>query len=335
MTIILITLSIILFILSIYTIYTKNNAIEEKQYIQLLYGNKEQLEKCIEHLDKKRIQLEELKLTLYQEIEETENKKELLFTEMVRLTDSINEANETRKKVVETAFLQYCALLECQYEDKEKEYNELNKMLEDSYEKLWDRLVQEKNRYADLVEEERQTLEKIRATRIAATEAQLREQEIKEQQKFYSLSVSAADLFDIEALEGIKSKLTKPRILSMLIWQTYFQKQMTSLCNNVLGANQVTGIYKITNQLNNKCYVGQAVDIADRWKEHAKCGLGIDTPASNKLYQAMIEDGIQNFTWELLEKCSSSELNEKEKYYIELYQSKDYGYNSLAGNSKK
>jgi hypothetical protein len=36
-----------------------------------------------------------------------------------------------------------------------------------------------------------------------------------------------------------------------------------------------------------------------------------------------------------LEKCSSAELNDKEKYYIELYQAKDYGYNTLAGNSKK
>lgn len=49
----------------------------------------------------------------------------------------------------------------------------------------------------------------------------------------------------------------------------------------------------------------------------------------------MQQDGICNFTWELIEKCTSAELNEKEKYYIEFYLSKDYGYNSLAGNSKK
>lgn len=52
----------------------------------------------------------------------------------------------------------------------------------------------------------------------------VREQEIKEQKEFYSLTVSASDLFDIQALEAIKQKLSKPRILSMLIWQTYYQK---------------------------------------------------------------------------------------------------------------
>jgi hypothetical protein len=46
----------------------------------------------------------------------------------------------------------------------------------------------------------------------------------------------------------------------------------------------------------------------------------------------MIEDGIWNFSWELLETCSKEELDKKEKYYIELYDSKNYGYNITQGN---
>jgi group I intron endonuclease len=106
------------------------------------------------------------------------------------------------------------------------------------------------------------------------------------------------------------------------------------LCNNIIGTSVKSGIYKITNQKNNICYIGQAVDLATRWKQHAKCGLGIDTPQSNKLYKAMKEDGLWNFSFEVLEFCTSAELNEKEKYYIELYQSKDYGYNSNQGVGK-
>ena len=74
--------------------------------------------------------------------------------------------------------------------------------------------------------------------------------------------------------------------------------------------------------------------MADRWKQHAKCGLGIDTPASNKLYKAMQEDGINNFSWELIEKCPREQLNEKEKYYIELYDAYNFGYNSNVGIKK-
>ena len=175
-------------------------------------------------------------------------------------------------------------------------------------------------------------LNSIKATRAAAIEAKRKEKEIKEKNKFYMLSISSNNIEDIKKLNRIKQELHNPRVLSMLIWSTFFQKSMTDLCNNILGTNTITGIYKITNQIDDMCYIGQSVDIATRWKSHAKCGLGIDTPADNKLYKAMLEEGIWNFSWELLEECPKEKLNEKEKFYIELYQSKNFGYNSTKGN---
>ena len=188
-----------------------------------------------------------------------------------------------------------------------------------------------KRRQISELEEERA---KLAASIEATIKARVREKEIKEKLDFYCLQIDPIDLSDIETLEKVKSRLNKPRILSMLIWQTYYQKPMTQLCNDVLGTSVVTGIYKITNQTTNQVYIGQARDMAARWKEHAKCGLDIDRPAGNKLYQAMMEDGLQNFSWELLEECSATELNEKERKYIELYQSAKFGYNSNKGVSK-
>lgn len=46
----------------------------------------------------------------------------------------------------------------------------------------------------------------------------------------------------------------------------------------------------------------------------------------------MQEYGLENFTFEVLEKCSSLELNAKEKFYIDLYQADKYGLNSKSGN---
>lgn len=110
----------------------------------------------------------------------------------------------------------------------------------------------------------KEDLNKIRATRASAQEALLKEQQIKENMSFYSLNPSQNDLDDIQTLERIKPKLHQPRILSMLIWSTYFQKPMTQLCNNVIGLKAVCGIYKITNQKTNQCYIGQSVDVAKR-----------------------------------------------------------------------
>lgn len=182
------------------------------------------------------------------------------------------------------------------------------------------------------ISKELQKMDQTYQSRIAA---RIREEEVKQKKDFYCLHLPQDELQDISVLNTIKPKLKNPRILSMLIWSTYYQKKMTTLCNNVTGVNPITGIYKITNQLNQQCYIGQAKDISKRFKEHAKCGLGIDTPQNNKLYKAMLEDGLENFSWEVLEKCPLDQLNEKEAYYINAYQSYNFGYNSNSGIKKE
>ena len=231
------------------------------------------------------------------------------------------------QSVSDSARDEYAKYLETTYQTIEDEYDALLKSLYNTYDKEQENVLSE-------IAEIRNSLDNLRATRAAAIQAQLKEKEIKEQLSFYCLQPTANELDDVKALERVKPSLHQPRILCMLIWSTYFQKPMTALCNNVLGTAIVTGIYKITNQETNECYIGQAVDVAKRWKDHAKCGLGIDTPASNKLYKAIQEYGIWNFSWELLEQCSKEELNEKESFYINLYDSCTYGYNSNTGVKK-
>lgn len=98
-----------------------------------------------------------------------------------------------------------------------------------------------------------------------------------------------------------------------------------------MGGNDIVGIYKLTNQKTGECYIGQAKDCKKRIYEHMRAGLGIDTPQGNQLYQAMQKYGIDDFSIELLLKCKPEELNDKEKYFIELYQSQTYGYNISSG----
>ena len=195
-------------------------------------------------------------------------------------------AEEFRKAVCKN-YENYVELLDKEYQTKEEEYDNLLKSLQDAYDEEQESLLDE-------IAEVQDKLDYLRSTRAAAIQAQLKEKEIKEKLSFYCLQPTDSELDDIRALERVKPNLHQPRILCMLIWSTYFQKPMTALCNNVLGTAVVTGVYKITNQETDECYIGQAVDVAKRWKDHAKCGLGIDTPASNKLYKAIQEYGIWN-----------------------------------------
>ena len=272
------------------------------------------------------LKLEKDKLD-YEQLNTKNNIKNLkeqinIYTENLR---QIDETISNSKLRSQEAFESYCDILDSAYRNTEKEYSELEDSLKEAYAIAQEKLLAETS-------EIQRELDKIKATRTAAIEAQIREKKIKEQQSFYCLKISDADIADIQKLENIKKTLNKPRVLSMLIWQTWFQKPLKALAANILGTSTVTGIYKITNIITGECYIGQATDIASRWSEHAKCGLGIDTPAGNKLYKAMQEYGLQSFSWELLEKCDRAELNEKERYYISLYDSVNYGYNILKGN---
>ena len=182
------------------------------------------------------------------------------------------------------------------------------------------------------IQQEEDELNKLKATRAAAHEAILREQEVKDNKDAYRLVPSASDLADSRRLELVKRDLNKPRILCMLIWQTYWQPLAKKQFPLILQDKTKCGIYKITNLVTDECYIGQSVDVYKRWNDHCKCGLGIDTPPGNKLYKAIQEYGLDNFTFELLTECSQTELNEKEKYFIELYQADIFGYNSTGGN---
>lgn len=240
------------------------------------------------------------------------------------IQNNISKTIDNQKELSQKAFENYCEVLDNQYKEYEEEYKTYQENLETSY----------SNKQLELMralDETRAELDKIKATRVAAIQAQTREKEIEDKLSFYCLTIAETELRDIAVLESIKPKLVNPRILSMLIWQTYWQKPLNRLIADVVGTGVTSGIYKITNVKTKECYIGQAVNISDRFKQHCKAACGIDTPAGNKLYKAMQEYGIQNFSWEVLEPVPAIQLNEKEAYYINLYDSKNYGYNSNIG----
>lgn len=89
------------------------------------------------------------------------------------------------------------------------------------------------------------------------------------------------------------------------------------------------GIYKITNNINNKSYIGQSINIERRWREHKNLKI-IDSILKN----AFIKYEIKNFSFSILEECDREKLNEKEIFYIKKYNSlKPNGYNIVEGGN--
>lgn len=160
----------------------------------------------------------------------------------------------------------------------------------------------------------------------AATEVAKREEEKRTAVDFYRLQLSAIDVEEVKKLREIVSTLRDQDAINKVIWKVYYEKPTTDLIGRVIGSKVKTGIYKITNIQNQMTYVGQSVNIAERWKQHIKRGLGAETPTRNKLYPAMAATGLENFIFELIEECDKSLLDEREKYWQNYFNSLTYGY---------
>ena len=90
-------------------------------------------------------------------------------------------------------------------------------------------------------------------------------------------------------------------------------------------------IYKITNTLNDKVYIGQTIKtVQKRFAQH-KNNSNKEYFSQIVLYKAFNKYGIENFICEEIEEVPNDKLDEREKYWIEYYDSYFNGYNSTLG----
>lgn len=93
-------------------------------------------------------------------------------------------------------------------------------------------------------------------------------------------------------------------------------------------------IYKVTNRINGKSYIGQSVrTLSERKKEHLKTALMM-RDGKNYFHWAIVEYGEEIFEWEILDRCDNQQkLNELEKFYIKKFNTTDnrFGYNGSQG----
>lgn len=250
------------------------------------------------------------------------------------ISHSINDlklqADEAGQKFYDQAMENMQLKLEQSAEQERIKYQKAQEEYEYEYKELLASCVRDFNTSIQSMQLEqselKQSLLDARAIVASAVAANKRAYEIAEQDKFYKLNLSHEDLQEIEKLKSILPYLRDPEALNKVIWKVYYEKPYTDLVGRVIGPNIKTGIYKITNQLNQLCYVGQAVDLASRWKQHIKRGIGAEPPTKNKLYPAMLKDGVENFTFEIIEECDRSLLNSREDFWQEHFEAKTFGY---------
>ena len=93
------------------------------------------------------------------------------------------------------------------------------------------------------------------------------------------------------------------------------------------------GIYKFTSKITGLSYIGQSIQLEHRYDEHifeAK-----NNRKNSKWYKALREQGINKFDYTILEECQPAELNQREIFWINYFNSYNNGYNSTPGGQNK
>lgn len=144
---------------------------------------------------------------------------------------------------------------------------------------------------------------------------------------FYCLQVPEAEHADIHYLLNVVSPQVRNKdVIPKVVWSEYLQKPTQDLMKRIEAKDQ-PGIYKITNIKTNKSYVGKSTKVRQRLIDHVKGSLGISSISDQLIHHAMFEEGLWNWTFEVVCYCDKDDLAEQERFYIDNYKAKDYGYN--------
>lgn len=91
-------------------------------------------------------------------------------------------------------------------------------------------------------------------------------------------------------------------------------------------------VYKYINKENKKSYIGQTVNPKQRMNYHRSASSNTNSRDYDKLfYRAIRKYGWDLFVYEILEECENEKLNERERHYIEKFDSVNNGYNVTLG----
>ena len=238
---------------------------------------------------------------------------DLILDQKIEKQRMLDEQFNARKKESEEK-------LSLSLEIKKQQYQALQRGVQDAIAYL----NQEKEKLAQDTQNEQQKFQAILAP--------LRLYEREQQQRlFYTIQIPEEYRDDINfLLTSVAEKVRHPDIISKLVWSEYIKPYLDDTFKRIEIKTE-PGIYKLTNINDNKPYIGKSTDVKKRIADHFKSSVGIRNIADQAVHHAILNDGIWNWTIEVITYCDKDKLSELEKYYIDFFKTQDYGYNKTGG----
>lgn len=221
------------------------------------------------------------------------------------------------------------------YDEAEKEITHYYVLRQEAINKEVVQLENNYNAHKESLDRDIQTLREelsdLKARREAYIEALKAEEKRQQDRAFYTINLTEENKEDIRILRSIEDKLHNSEALNRLIYDVFIKKPLGDLLLRIIGENTYGGIYKITNLDTQRAYIGRSTDVKKRLTEHVKGAFNISTIADQEIHRVMGREGVDKFSFEVLEKVEKEKLNEREKYWIDFYQTQSYGYNQNKG----
>ena len=299
------------------TTIQRNTAVEQEN--QQLEAWRQSLEADCDALNDEYEQLYERREEELRQLESIRERISVQNNVLKSLTSSSENVRRSAEEQAQSVYEAKVAALNKEYDEKKQQLDE--------------KMQQESLLLLKKIEEEQEKLSDIENKQLAYVQAQQRAEQIEAQKDYYRLVLEEGDEEDVKLLRNIQAQMRKKDAIDKVIYETYYRPSYDVLMSHIFdGTTKICGIYKITNLENGQAYIGQSVDMRERFRQHIKAALTVG-PSTNKLYQQMKKYGPENFTFEVLEIVDRAKLNEREVYWIDFYKTKEFGMNGTKGGA--
>lgn len=282
--------------------YIEELTLKEKQTYELYCNSRKSLGENLEQLEEKR------KVFIERAAEAQAATDKVLASEQGRLAAEL----ERKKELSEIEFEQE---REKRQRYLDAHFARVKELEEIAYNK-------KKEELSAKIAQLQSQLDDFKSRQESVNEAILRQKELKEKEDFYSIQVSENDQEDIKVLQSMDLKLHNRDVIPKLIWELYIRRPCQEMIKRVTGGRKIGGIYKITYKETGEAYIGKTTDFATRWQNHCKTAIGLEGAARATLHNRLGQDGLWNYTFEILEEVDKDNLSSREAFYIDLYGTK-------------
>lgn len=159
-----------------------------------------------------------------------------------------------------------------------------------------------------------------------------RQQELEDTVNFHRIQLKESDKSDIHFLLSIEDNINNKELLHKLIWTEYIQRPFNQMINSVFGSKVPKNVIYCIEDINtHKKYIGKtSAEVSKRWTDHIKNSLNIGTIKRQNIHDALYNHWDE-FTFTILEEVKDDKLGDREKFYINFFQTDKYGFNIKSG----